>query len=86
MVFKSGRPFWDNSNITSYGHCKFDFASPAQTTFLWTFMGPYIIIMFFMKYTAKPRPVITVISWILWFAIMLDVYFTGYLLGEDYLF
>ena len=28
MIFKSGRPFWDNARITSYGHCKFDFASP----------------------------------------------------------
>ena len=86
MIFKSGRPFWDNEQITSFGHCTFDFSSPAQTTFMMTFLGPYIIIMFFMKYNSHPKVLINTILWVVWVLVMIDIYFTAYLLGQDYIF
>ena len=46
LCFKSGRPFWDVDNITSNGHCLFDFSGPSQSAFVMTFFWPYILIMF----------------------------------------
>ena len=86
MIFKSGRPFWDQSDITSYGHCKFDFASPSQTLYLWTFLGPYIIIMYLMKYNSDPSILLVTFFTVLLIGIILEVYFILYAYGQNYLF
>ena len=49
-------------------------------------MGPYIIIMYFLKYNANPKTFLNTILWIVWICIILDVYFVSYLLGQDYIF
>ena len=33
LCFKSGRPFWDRAEISSNGHCLFDFSGPSQSAF-----------------------------------------------------
>ena len=81
MLFKSGRPFWDNPDITAYGQCKFDFSSPAMTTFVGTFIFPYLILMYFMKYNNNPNVIVTTILWVLFVFVMFEVCFTSYLLG-----
>ena len=81
LLFKSGRPFWDNAEITAFGHCKFDFASPSTTTFTFTFIFPYLILNYFMKYNNKPNVVVNGLLWTLFTLIMFDVWFISYVDG-----
>ena len=54
LCFKNGRPFWDQAQISSNGHCLYDFAGPSQNAFIMTFFWPYIQIMFLLKYREGP--------------------------------
>lgn len=52
LLYKDGRPFWLDDNITSYD-CVFDFAGPGYHLFIITFFWTYNIIMYCMKYAEK---------------------------------
>jgi hypothetical protein len=86
MAFKSGRPFWDRADISSFDHCKFDFSSPAQSIFITTFLGPYIILNFFVKYNNKPNKAINAVMWTLLFVTQIEIIAVCYLFGQDYIF
>mmetsp|Transcript_14986 Transcript_14986/g.20334 ORF Transcript_14986/g.20334 Transcript_14986/m.20334 type:complete len:137 (+) Transcript_14986:456-866(+) len=55
LCFRSGRPFWDVSTITSNNQCLFDFAGPSEAGFLMTFFWPYVMVMFGFKYYKNPK-------------------------------
>ena len=61
LAFKDGRPFWDVAGISSNGHCKLDFGSPNESSFLMTFFWPYVIIMYLFKYAPRPPIVLNLI-------------------------
>ncbi len=86
VSFKSGRPFWDVSAISSNGYCLYDFAGPSETAFTMTFFWPYVIIMFLFKYYRTTK---RVISWILLFLLLVvwvDIYIFTLVNGLDYLY
>lgn len=52
LLYKDGRPFWLDSQVTSYD-CVFDFAGPGYHLYIITFFWTYNIIMYCMKYAEK---------------------------------
>ena len=86
MMFKSGRPFWDNAEISSNGHCYFGFAGPSQGTYLMTFFWPYIIIMFLFKYHKTPHRILNWILLVFLTLLWIDNYLYNYVNGLDYLY
>ena len=86
MSFKSGRPFWDVAEITSNGHCLYDFSGPSQTAYAMTFFWPYIIIMFLFKYYASPKRVLNWILIVLVLFVWIDVYIFTVANGLDYIY
>ena len=86
LTFKSGRPFWDVAEISSNGHCLFDFSGPSQSAFIMTFFWPYILIMFLSKYNRSPNKVL---NWILLAVIVLswvDIYLYSVINGLNYIY
>ena len=52
MIYKDGRPFWIDDEINAY-HCAFDFSGPSYHMFIITFMYPYVLIIYLMKYATE---------------------------------
>ena len=86
MMFKSGRPFWDQADISSNGHCYFGFAGPSQGSFLMTFFWPYVIIMFLFKYYKNPHKVLNWILMVILVGLWVDQYLYNYINGLDYIY
>ena len=86
VSFKSGRPFWDVAEITSNGHCLYDFSRPSETAFTMTFFWPYVIIMFLFKYYSSPKKVLNWILLGLLLLVWIDVYIFTVVNGLDYLY
>lgn len=53
IIYKDGRPFWNNKDIVSNGHCRFDFSSPSETSFTAFFFLNYMLIMGRYKYAGE---------------------------------
>ena len=86
LAFKSGRPFWDEAEINSNGHCLFEFAGPALSGFLMTFFWPYVQIMFLAKYYQSPSlPIHLALIFVL-FLLWIDVYLFGIINGLNYIY
>jgi len=86
MSFKSGRPFWDVAEITSNGHCLFDFSGPSQAAFTMTFFYPYLIIMFLFKYCRNPN---RIVNWLLIGVLLIfwaDMYVYSVINGLNYIY
>jgi len=86
MCFKSGRPFWDVQDITSNGHCVFDFGGPSESAFNMTFFWTYVIIMFLFKYYKNPNKIV---NWII-IVVLLGFWVANYIFsvynGMNYLY
>ena len=86
LGFKSGRPFWDKAEISSNGHCLFDFAGPSQSAFTMTFFWPYCLIMFLSKYYKSPSRLLNWTLIILLLVFWVDIYFYSVLNGLNYIY
>lgn len=86
MSFKSGRPFWDVAEISSNGHCLFDFAGPSQVAFTMTFFFPYLIIMFLLKYYKSPSRILVWLAVTLLLVCWVDIYIYNIINGLDYIY
>ena len=86
MCFKSGRPFWDVAEISSNGHCLFDFSGPSHSAFIMTFFWPYVQIMFLAKYYRSPSKFI---NWILLAVLLIfwvDIFLFSIINGLNYIY
>ena len=86
IAFKDGRPFWDVAAISSNGHCRIDFGSPNEQSFLMTFFYPYIITMYLFKYAPRPNVILNLILILVLVVMWAVVYFQGLANGLAYIY
>ena len=86
LAYKSGRPFWDVAEISSNGHCLFDFAGPSDIGFSMTFFWPYVQIMFLAKYYKKPSALVHIILLTLIIICWVDIYLYSVINGMNYIY
>ena len=86
LSFKSGRPFWDVAEISSNGHCLFDFSGPSESAFIMTFFWPYVLIMFFSKYYKSPKRILNWILLAILFIFWVDIYLYSVINGLNYIY
>ena len=86
IAFKDGRPFWDVGAISSNGHCKLDFGSPNEQSFLMTFFYPYIMIMYLFKYSTRPPILLNLILILALITMWVVTYFEGLANGLSYIY
>ena len=86
IIYKDGRPFWNNKSIISNGLCYFDFSSPSENSFLSFFFLNYMLIMGRYKYAGETNRSIN--AALIFGVIYLNVncYFAGIANGVTYLY
>jgi len=87
LMYESPRPFWMERDIIAYrGHCKFDFGSPSQHVFSLVYFYPYLIFMYFQKYTLRVNKPLVASLYVL-DACLASLTFLGLLvMGQVYLY
>lgn len=86
LIYKDGRPFWNNSEIKSENHCVFSFASPSTTCFIVFFFNFYMLIMGRYKYAGEVSQTVNVLLIALILVLNILVYFSGVLNGLTYIY
>ena len=86
LIYKDGRPFWNDSRISSYNHCIFSFASPSQNAFVAFFFNFYMLIMGRYKYAGETNKFVNAALITLIVILNLMVYMAGVINGSTYIY
>jgi hypothetical protein len=86
LVYKDGRPFWNEKTIESMGHCTFNFGSPDQCAFTLTFYWGYAFAMHRLKFAKDPNKFVTGVVFAILVCMSLLLYLSGVALGITYIY
>jgi hypothetical protein len=85
MLYKDARPYWIDGEISAT-ECFFDFSGPSYQMFLLSFFYNYLIIMYCMKYTERPKKVLGRVLLVLVFLFAAVDFFSGLYTGQVYIY